>query len=65
VTKNLSLKYDLASKGKIAEFFACYRGLRDSFDENDITNFICDWAGISCAAAATVLCLYEAFNYET
>jgi len=58
------LKYDLVSKGKIAEFFACYREVRDSYDENDFTNFICDWAGISCAASASVYCLYHAFDYE-
>lgn len=63
--KDISLKYDLASKGKFAEFFACYRSVRDYQDSNDILNFICDWAEVSCAASATAFCLYHSFDYET
>jgi hypothetical protein len=63
--KDISLKYDVASKGKIAEFFACYREIRDYYDSIDVLNFICDWAGVSCASAATAFCLYHAFDYET
>ncbi len=63
--KDISLKYDVASKGKVSEFFACYREVRDFYDSNDIVNFICDWAGVSCAASATAFCLYHSFDYET
>jgi hypothetical protein len=60
-----ALKYDVVSKGKFAQFFACYRETREWYDSNDYVNFICDWASVSCAAAATAWCLWQAGYHET
>jgi hypothetical protein len=60
-----ALKYDVASKGKFAQFFACYRETRAWYDSNDYVNFICDWANVSCAASASAYCLWQAAYYET
>jgi hypothetical protein len=60
-----ALKYDVVSKGKFAQFFACYRETRAWYDSNDYLNFICDWANVSCAASASAYCLWQAAYYET
>jgi hypothetical protein len=62
--KYIYLKYDLGSKGKVEEFFACYRAVRDYQNSIDILYFICDWAPLSCAMSATAYCLYHSFDYQ-
>ena len=53
------------SKGKLKDFFACYRQIREWQETFDILYFVCDWAVVSCAAAATSYCIWVLGYYET